>query len=356
MLHLAVMLAISWGTPAHGFEYDEGLVLDSDDGRFLLRTGMRVQVRGTVLANNNGAPGHDITVPRGRLAFTGHAWSEGLGYAFQADLNSERAQMLDYYLNYRIGAGVQLRAGQYKKPFNRHQLQSTNALALVERAFIDEHYDGGRDIGLMFHNGIAKKTGFEWAIGAFNGHGVPLEAVEEPQRVHPLIVARVGLSTPGMEEYSQVDFVRGGFRGAVALNTQLDFDADRSHDGLTRHGLDAIGKIGGLGGQFAIFTQTIQAQRNAWADQEIVDYGLHVEANFVVDEKLAPAIRYARVIAADRRAGTDIDEMGAGFTTYFHKHAVKWGHDIGQITTTVNGRNDQVENALRVRSQVELSF
>ncbi len=356
MRHAVVLLAVLLGGPAQAFDYDDGLVLESEDGRFRLKTGMRIQFRGAIRASDYGSPEHALSIPRGRLELTGNAWSEGLSYAFQADWNTENASLEDYYLNYRIGAGVQVRAGQYKKPFNRHQLQSSNTLALIDRAFIDGHYGGGRDVGLMFHNGIAKKTGFEWAIGGFAGHGTPSPPTSIPARIHPLFVARIGLSTPGMDEYSQIDFERGGFRGAVGLNTQIDFDADHSNDGLTRHGLDGIMKIGGLGGQFALFTQTAQSERNNWSAQQIVDYGVFAEANFVVDYKLAPAIRYAAVFAADRDAGTDIEELGGGFTTFFHRHAVKWGHDIGTVTTTVKGRNDVVESAIRVRSQVELAF
>jgi len=352
----ALLSILLWCSPSQAFDQGGPPSLESHDGRFLLQPGMRVQVRGTVQATNNGEPQHALTIPRGRLLLNGHAWSEDLRYGFQANWTPERATLFDYFINYRIGAGVQLRVGQYKKPFSRHFLQPNNTVALVDYAFIGDHYGTGRDVGAMFHNGIAQKTGFEWAIAVFDGHGASVVPIEEPRRAHPLIVGRIGLSTPGMNEYSQIDFEKGGLRVAMGLNTQLDFDADRDGDGRSQHGLDGMMKVGGLGGQFALYTQTIQSDPDRWTAQQIVDYGLHVEANFVVEERLAPALRYAMVRARDRANGTDIEDFAGGFTTYFHRHRVKWAHDIGIVTQTQNGPRTTVNNSLMVRSQVELAF
>jgi len=356
MRRLALLTVFLCSPIAHAFDQDKELRIESDDGRFLIQPAMRVQVRGAVAATNSGAPQHAITIPRARLLLHGHAWSENVGYRFQADWNEEGSTLMDYFINYRIGAGVQVRAGQYKKPFTRHFLQPNNTVALVEYSFINAHYGSGRDIGLMFHNGIAEKTGFEWSAALFDGHGMAGVPAGEDRRIHPLIVARIGLSTPGMREYSQIDFERGGLRAALAFNTQLDFDADQNDDGQTRHGLDGMVKLGGFGGQFAVYTQTLQTEPDRWSAQRIIDYGLHTEANFVVEERLAPALRYAMVRARDRDTGTDIDELRGGFTTYFHRHKLKWAHDIGITTHTILGRRPITENSLIVRSQVELMF
>jgi hypothetical protein len=286
----------------------------------------------------------------------GHAWSESLGYFLLANWSPEKASLVDAFINYRIGAGVQVRVGQYKKPFSRHFLQDNPTVALVDYATIGTHYQTGRDVGLMFHNGIATKTGFEWSIGAFDGGHHPVVESALPRRIHPVVVGRVGLSTPGMNEYSQIDFEGGSLRVAAGINTQLDFDADRNNDGNSQHGLDGMVKIGGLGGQFAVYTQTLQSDPDRWSAQQVVDYGLHTEANFVVDKRLAPAIRYSLVHARDRAAGTDLEELTAGFTTYFQQHAVKWANDIGALTQTDLGRKAKVETTLQIRTQVELSF
>jgi len=332
------------------------LHIESEDGRFSLNPGAHLQVRAQFQSANSDEPQHAFSIPRGRLLVAGHAWSKDLSYFLLTNWSPEQASLVDAFINYRIGAGVQVRVGQYKKPFSRHFLQDNPHVALVDYATIGSHYGTGRDVGLMFHNGIAQKTGFEWSIGTFDGGLHAPDDTGLPRRIHPIVVGRIGLSTPGMEEYSQIDFEGGSLRVAVGLNTQLDFDSDRNNDGNSQHGLDGMVKIGGLGGQFAIYTQTLQSDPDRWTAQQVVDYGLHTEANFVVDKRLAPAIRYSLVHARDRANGTDLEELTAGFTTYFQQHAVKWAHDIGALTQTDLGRRPRVESMLQIRTQVELSF
>ena len=86
----------------------------------------------------------------------------------QVDLGKGAVNLKDAYADLVVGQVV-VRLGQFKKPFSRQQLISSSRLALVDRAATDKAFKAGRDLGLMIHNG--NKGRFEYALGAFNGHG-----------------------------------------------------------------------------------------------------------------------------------------------------------------------------------------
>src|SRR5205814_8592500 len=69
----------------------------------------------------------------------------------------------------------QIRAGQFKRPYNRQEILSDFVTEFVEKANTLQWIgaEGGqRDLGISLSNGIERSPdGLEWAIALFNGQG-----------------------------------------------------------------------------------------------------------------------------------------------------------------------------------------
>jgi hypothetical protein len=71
---------------------------------------------------------------------------------------------------------IEIRMGQFRRPFSRIGLTSPRTLKLINRGISDawingELLFGARDIGLQLEGTFGKKWGVEYAVGVFNGTG-----------------------------------------------------------------------------------------------------------------------------------------------------------------------------------------
>ncbi len=353
-------------------EYDGGFVFKSADGKFKTKLGSRVQVRfESEIPTEEGPAEHAVYVPRARIALSGHAFTKALGYKFQADWGKGGASLKDYYVDYKPSDSFMIRGGQFKRPFNRHQLNSSSKLALVDRSFTDKHFGTGRDLGVMAHNGLTKVKGFEYALGVFNGTGdkpstsgsvltdlatgegeiEEVKASNVPDMMHPMVVLRGGANNGGKEMYDSVDMKGGDFRGAVAANAVLDLDVPDADAGGIVTGIDGMIKVSGFTWQVAGFMSMAQAGAS-WGDQEMADIGVHTEANYLVNNKVAPGVRFAQVVGDDGDSSQQEITVGTG-VYLFGGHKVKWDNDASYLTET---EGDESESAVRIRSQLQFSF
>ena len=345
-------------------DYNGGYVLKSADGNFKTTIGSRVQMRLEAEQSGDDAMEHAFYVPRARLSLSGHAWTPDLKYKLQIEWDKGVAALKDYYVKHVVNDGLMVQGGQFKRPFSRNYIASSSKLG-VERTLTYKHFDIGRDLGVMVHNGVGKVTGFEYAVGVFNGTGVQPDYsgdVEEgalvdfggnnvPDQMHPMIVFRTGLSNAGKQMYDSVDFKGGGLRWGVAVNTMVDLDVPDADAGSTVSGVDGMIKVSGLTLQAAAFMSTAQ-QNPEWSSQETADIGLHAETTYLIGEKFAPGLRFAQAGAAD---GSTVDmEFGlTGGIFLFGGHKVKFENDITQLSET---DEDGTDTGVRVRTQMQFTF
>ena len=150
------------GVPAAG--YNKGFFIQDQDGNFKVSIGNRVQSRFTYEGvdgiNAGGTDESQFSIPRARLTFKGHAFNPDLKFKFQTDYGKGFLTLKDFFVNYKLSSAVQLRVGQWKRPFSRQQINSSGKLALVDRSITDKQFGAGRDIGIALHNNYEKSPVF----------------------------------------------------------------------------------------------------------------------------------------------------------------------------------------------------
>ncbi|MEE8409405.1 MAG: porin [Myxococcota bacterium] len=373
---LATLLLLSSSVPAVAGEsvtsgYSKGFFMRSTDDAHALKLQGRLQARYVFESIESGIDESAFSIPRARLTFSGHAYAPTLNYQLQIDFGKGSFALKDFYADYQLIKGLlHVRAGQYKKPFSRQQINSSGRLEIMERAITDKYFGAGRDIGLALHNNYEKSPTLEYAVGIFNGTGdeahfagdvvVDVESHEGtveggkftnvPQRFHPMLVARIGYNHGGIKGYREADLEGGPLRFAVAVGVAADFNADGDRDSGVVGELDAMVKMHGMSASGGIYVSSAQARRR-FKSQAYEAFGFHLQAGYVMADRFQPVIRYARIMpdaSADNR-----QELLTGVTVYFFGHSVKWQLDGGAlITETPEGRNTDT----LVRTQVQLAF
>ncbi len=361
--------------------YDKGLLISTSDDAFSLRTSFRTQVRfESFRASESGNEfASKFSVPRTRLQVEGNAWGPTNRYKLEfafGDLGSF-SFVKDVFIEKQLAAPVWLRAGQWKRPFNRQELVSDFGSELNERANTAAFVGGGRDLGVALHNDYEKSPeGLEWVLGAFNGFnggadrpvvtttctqnamtGVITCTTPPPTTVPidfgPAIVARIGWNVGKVKGYTEGDLEGGPPRLAVGLSYKIDLanfaqGKEKSKRDNESHGLEAdvMFKAGGFGLELGAYAMKIKS-----ADAQ---YGVLVQPGFFVVPQhfqIAGRFAYAPVGARKQLEGR------AAFNYYWQGHNWKWATDVGFLKLTSEdamGVKDKPDYQLRSMLQLML--
>ncbi|HEU5055442.1 MAG TPA: porin, partial [Kofleriaceae bacterium] len=356
--------------PTVSASYDKGFTLATSDDEFELKAGLRSQFRIEVFkADQDDAEFESrFVIPRLRLQLEGFAFGKQNTYKVEFDMGNRGDPTLkDFFVNHAFDDALQIRAGQWKKPFSRHELVSDFSGEFSERAIANSWAGAGRDIGVAVHNGYEKSPdGIEWAAGIFNGTGekpsqtvscedpmdpetcVPSTPTNVPADFDPEFVARVGWNTGGIKGYSEGDLEEGPMRLGVAAGYRLNFnqlEKDADDALLLEHGieLDALLKVAGFDAQAGLFFLKVGD-----ADLEL---GFLAQAGYFVVPKIAEfAARFSLIPDGDVE-DESLMETRLAFDWYFHGHNFKWMTDAGLLTSTAAETND-----IQIRSQLQLVF
>ena len=158
--------------------YDNGFFIQSSDKNFKLTIGGLLQARYEYAShqadnatfrtkplaqgNHENASGFDIR--RARLNFTGYAFSPKLFYRFEGDFYGNSTggfTVTDAYVGYALNDQIKIRAGAFKTPFTKAELESDANLEL-ERSEVNFSFDPQRSLGVsVFGDIIPNRLGYE---------------------------------------------------------------------------------------------------------------------------------------------------------------------------------------------------
>jgi hypothetical protein len=96
---------------------------------------------------------------RARIALSGFAWKNTQFKVEESLSDQGNTRLRDFYLNQVfLDGAVQLRAGQFTRPFNRQEIVSDFATEFVEKSNTNTWVgvQGGRDVGVALTNGYEK--------------------------------------------------------------------------------------------------------------------------------------------------------------------------------------------------------
>jgi len=313
----------------------------ADHTAFKVKVGGRGQVRYTMEAPEDDTHGKEqhFALQRARIKLKGHNPSKSIRFLLEVGLGKGAVVLKDFYVVYALKKGVvNLKLGQYKKPFSRHHLNSSGRLALIERDITDTLLPKGRDIGFSVGNGLQSTKPFTWQVGLFNGTGLPDKPTFRPKTdangdvtggkfsnvpddFRPVVVARAGYNHGGMKVYSEADLEGGGLRFAVSGNAHYDTAATVSADDPELvAGIDYILKAHGFS-HTGHFFRNMETKINLFAAQ----------AGYVIAKHYQPVIRFALI--DDGENETKTREMAGGLSFYCYGHKLKFQTDVTMLHT-----------------------
>lgn len=334
------------GAPAPQRSGDEGgFVLRGADGVSSLRLLGLLQPQFATQWSDGAPAGPALFVNRARLGVLGSVFSKDLQYMLVAEFGGGPRLLflnVDYAL---VRDRLTVRVGQFRRPFSRSFLTFASQLSMIDRPMTvgPTVFGDNLDIGLMLHNGAAGR--FEYAVGVFNGAGPNVV----PDRVHPLIAARVGYNTGGLNAYSESDLEGGPARVGVAAAGIVDFDMDRDGDSFASGLVDLMIKAGGFSLSSAVYVGSRQ-HGPRWADQRLSAVGHHTQLGYVVARRFEPVVRYA--VLLPRGAGSQHDVAG-GLNVFFRGHRFKW-QNVASVRIQPHDGRDGLD--VRFQSQLTLAF
>jgi phosphate-selective porin len=163
----AVALILLLGAPAHGQQAtddappvkisygEEGLTLESADGRFGASVGLRAQFRWSypldddpITADEFDDPDNaEFAIRRARVKFGGHAYSRTITYYTEYEILSNR--LLDLRATLERWPAFQVRIGQWKPEYNRERRDSSGEQQFVDRSIVNRTFTIDRQPGMM---------------------------------------------------------------------------------------------------------------------------------------------------------------------------------------------------------------
>jgi hypothetical protein len=150
-----------------------------------------------------------------------------------AAIEIERSPLKDAYVHLAPLEQLELRVGQFKKPFSGLELRSSGRLKVIERGvgndlLVDDNglLYGDRDIGAQLSGRLVKAIKLDYAIGVFNGTGPSLDDLGTTKdlvtriRTRPVKQLRIGLSN-SLKFFDEVFGARPEFAWAAGGDVQV---------------------------------------------------------------------------------------------------------------------------------------
>jgi hypothetical protein len=347
--------------------YANGLSFKASDERYALRLQLRNQLRfESTRATEDGSQFEShFLIPRARITIDGHAFGKQNRIKVEIGLGDtgQFAFLRDLVIDKRLAAApVWLRAGIWKRPFNRQEIVSDFASEFNERAITATFVGGGRGIGIGLHNDYERSpAGLEWALGVFNEFNGGEERPDLgttctqdmtsidcttpppnnfPDDFAPAVVVRAGWNHGGIKGYSEGDLEGGPLRFAIGGAYKIDLGnfAKQAEESVAKnlsHGvqLDAMIKAHGLSVELGAYLMKLPASKasNRSADAQL---GAFAQVGyFVMPRELQVAGRFAIAPDAKTVDRNQIEARGA-VNLYWEGHAWKWASDFGVLRTT----------------------
>ncbi len=152
----------------------DGLTVKTKDGNYSMRFRLRGQFQFSVNDTTDELTATDFRIRRLRFVWDGNAFKPWFLYYVQLSAdNGSDLQLLDTYFDAafptKYGQILVPRAGQFKVPFNREFLTSSEVFQLVERSIVNQQFSLGRDIGTALYGVLSNYV--TYGFGVFNGNG-----------------------------------------------------------------------------------------------------------------------------------------------------------------------------------------
>lgn len=291
--------------------HERGLVLRSADGASSVRVMGLFQLQYAHGWPGDGAETDGLFVQRARVGLSGSAFTRDLRYMLVAELGGGDLRLLFLHLDYTLVPDwLTVRVGQFKRPLSRSFLTMASQLSMIDRPITigPRVFGDSVDTGVMLHDGSS--GAFEYAVGVFSG--AELGAI--PERLRPVVAARLGLNTDGLSGYTESDLEGGPPRFGIAIAGLADLGGNRDGEPFVSGVVDLTLKAYGLSLASALY---VGARRSG--STESATLGHSTQIGYVIAGVVEPVVRYAFVLPSE---GPGRHDLAGGLNVYFEGHAL----------------------------------
>lgn len=359
---------------------DKGVEFRSPDGNWFANVDLRAQFRYTTSRIDERSLGGDertddeAELNRARLKIGGHAGREWFTYFYEHDLVDDR--VLDLRVTVERLEWLQLRAGQWKIPFNRERVDSSGSQQFVDRSIATRPFTLDRQRGAAVFGRVAEGTPADawYNVGVYE----PLGRDGRGDYDELLLLGRWQWNFLGRDlGFSQSDV---GYRaepaGSVAVagaRYRGPYTAFSSSGGGQLPGFEPGGRD-----RYAVeqlLFETAWQYRGAswqheWHRKRVRDtqlgrttvlHGGYAQAGLfphavwpAVPKPLELAARYALVDPDSDRGDDDQREIAVAINWFFDGHRNKLSADLARITDDAGQPGRREETRLRVQWDISL--
>jgi len=342
---------------------DGETVLETDN--FKLGVSNRVQFRFTETTPDDkiqlfgtNRPGEGIgtfRVRRAKTQFSGWFWKKEFSYELQigwAGSDSTGGSSVFSGLEDAVlvwdashNGTFQLKIGQYKVPFGRQELTSSERQQFLDRSILSGEFTHSRDVGVSVE-GVLASGKLEYRAGIFNGNGRN-KAVNDNNKYQ--YDARVTFQPWGDVKYSESDF-ESKDKPLLAVAAEFEDNDLRGSTNVNDYrntilGGDVVFKYKGV----SLYGEYFSRKRTPEIGLDFHSDGYQVQAGyFLKRDTWELAFRYAWWDPSDQSSNDDQTEIGGALNYYLLKHRFKIGGDFRRTEDKVQDRQDK---ELRLQAQ-----
>jgi hypothetical protein len=372
--------------------YDDGFVLSSADGNWLLRTNFLMQQRLIFSEQDNSPPasgGDDsrwgFENARTRFALSGNVINPDWFYRVEIEVASNdtgfpsgqsRTGLNDAYVGYDFGQGWRLWMGTFKAPLLREELIDASQQLAVERSYVNYVYTGGYTDGLAVEYRNAKfgqigsyNNGIDDAVYGGNVMTGGTSPLTSGTADFAATLRGEWLIAGDWDQLVQFTAPRGGGK-AMMLGGAMQWQTARM-DSTGMPDLDLLVLTGDFTGQFdglGFYGAIIYTNADHSGSPGVDTFGYVLQGGWYFSETWEAFARYEWSDTDSLpgvASGSDVSILTLGVNKYFHQQQAKWTTDFGlgfdpvPYTIPITGwRQDAPDEKYQfvVRSQLQILF
>lgn len=365
--------------------YDNGFVISSADGNWLVRTNLLFQER-IVINRQTDSPIDDsrwgFENSRTKFILTGNVISPEWFYKVEIEIaranagfptGENRTGLEDAYAGYDFGQGWRFWVGTFKTPLLREELVDSAHQLAVERSVVNYLFTGGRTDGLA----VEYRNNQFHLIGSYNNgiNDVLYGGSVLTGGTDPIITPAADFAATVRGEWllcgewsslNQFTSPPGGSEHAVMLGGAAHYQISHGA-GAGATDLNLLVLTGDITAKFSrisLFGAVMYANADPSSGEAANIFGIVVQGGYYFADTWEGFLRY-EWSDTDTLASSDISILTIGLNKYIFNQNAKWSTDFGIAFDTVpfavpitgwRADSPDADNQFVVRSQLQILF
>lgn len=322
--------------------YDNGAIIGSADGNWLLRTNLLMQQR-FMWNNQDMSPGGGdddqwgFENTRTKFMLSGHVVNPD--WFYRVDINvagngNPREGTTNAYLGYNYGNGWMVRIGSMKAPFLREELVEAQHQLAVERSVLNYLFTAGYVDGIAVDYTQDKWRG---TVSYNDGAGTGQTAYPGPDTEFAITGRAEWLLSGTWDQFDDFTSPPGGEQGWLLGVAGHYEEGEHGTAGVETDFWSITGDLSYEGGGWGAFLAVMYADFDFnGAASDVSPLGVVAQASFYLEDDWELFGRYEWA-DLDASGVEDVSLFTVGVNKYFAGHNSKWTTDVGFGVDALDG-------------------